>query len=69
VNGPTHTNRLGRGTGLALVQRPARQRTYALGRGDQVVGSLRFPDGRRSPALALGAQQEPAFPSCKDGCT
>jgi hypothetical protein len=62
VNGPTNTSRLGRGAGLALVQQPARQRTYALRRGDQVVGSLRFPAGRRSPALALG-EQEPAFTS------
>lgn len=39
---------------LELVQQPARQRTYALRRGNQVAGSLRFPASRRSPVLAIG---------------
>jgi hypothetical protein len=59
MNEPTDTTLLGRGAGLELVQRPARQRTYELRRGDQVVGSLRFPAGRRSPTLALGDATDP----------
>ena len=62
MNDVSDTSRLGRGAGLAPVQQPARQRTYALRRGNQVVGSLRFPAGRGSPALAPG-EQEPAFTS------
>ena len=62
MNEFSDTGRRGGGAGLAVVQRPARQWTYALRRGDQVVGSLRFPAGPRSPALALG-EQEPAFTS------
>jgi hypothetical protein len=54
VNEPTDTNLLGSGAELELIQRPARQRTYELRHGDQVIASLRFPVGRRSPALAVG---------------
>jgi hypothetical protein len=54
MNEPTDTKLLGRGAELELIQRPARQRTYELRRGDRVVASLRFPIGRRSPALAVG---------------
>jgi len=37
---------------LELTQLSARRRDYELRRGEQVTGSLRFPPGRRSGALA-----------------
>jgi hypothetical protein len=43
---------IGNGEQLTLTQRSARRRSYSLGRGDQVVGRLRFRPGRRSVALA-----------------
>ena len=41
---------------LALTQRSVRRREYELRRGDQVIGWLRFPPGRRSTALAEGIE-------------
>jgi hypothetical protein len=43
-----------RGAVLTLTQQSARRRAYELRRGDQVVGWLQFPPGRRSVALAEG---------------
>jgi hypothetical protein len=43
-----------RGEALTLTQPSARRRAYELRRGDQVVGWLQFPPGRRSVALAEG---------------
>jgi hypothetical protein len=39
---------------LTLAQQSARRRAYRLQRGDQVIGWLQFPPGRRSVALADG---------------
>ena len=43
---------VGRGEVLVLTQRSVRRRDYELRRGDEVVGWLRFPPGRRSAAAA-----------------
>jgi hypothetical protein len=42
------------GETLELAQPSARRRSYELRRGDQVIGWLGFPPGRRSVALAEG---------------
>jgi hypothetical protein len=43
-----------RGAVLTVTQQSARRRAYELRRGDQVIGWLQFPPGRRSVALAEG---------------
>ena len=43
---------VGRGEVLVLTQRSVRRRDYELRRGDEVLGWLRFPPGRRSAAAA-----------------
>jgi hypothetical protein len=43
-----------RGEALTLTQASPRRRAYRLQRGDQTIGWLEFPPGRRSVALADG---------------
>lgn len=54
MNEQPDDNTVRRGEVLTLTQQSARRRTYSLRRGDQVIGWLRFPPGRRSVALAEG---------------
>ena len=56
MNGQTDNRAVLQGEVLALTQRSARRQEYELWRGDQVIGWLRFPPGRRSTALAEGIQ-------------
>jgi hypothetical protein len=51
-----HSGALGAGEMLRLAQPTVRRREYELRRGDQVLGGLRFPPGRRSVALAEGTR-------------
>jgi hypothetical protein len=52
VDQDMETRAVGRGEVLVLIQRSVRRREYELRRGDEVVGWLRFPPGRRSVATA-----------------
>jgi hypothetical protein len=56
MNGQTDNRAVLQGEVLALTQRSVRRREYELRRGDQVIGWLRFPPGRRSTALADGIE-------------
>jgi hypothetical protein len=54
MDGQPDDNTIRPGEVLTLTQRSARRRAYELRRGDQVVGWLQFPPGRRSVALGEG---------------
>jgi hypothetical protein len=56
MNGQTDNRAVLQGEVLALTQRSVRGREYELRRGNQVIGWLRFPPGRRSTALAEGIE-------------
>jgi hypothetical protein len=54
MDGNPDDSTIRRGETLTLTQPSARRRVYRLHRGDQVIGWLTFPPGRRSVALAEG---------------
>jgi hypothetical protein len=67
MNGQTDNRAVLQGEVLALTQRSVRGREYELRRGDQVIGWLRFPPGRRSTALAEGIETGPITLTARSG--
>jgi hypothetical protein len=67
MDGQPDDSTVRRGEALTLTQQSARRRAYELRRGDQVVGWLQFPPGRRSVALAEGGGSDSVVLTASSG--